>query len=183
MWRHFSDVFFVTHKFFADVTWFKIVTKFWIRIKRTDKSHRCPVDTNKMFQDVPLQNLKLTEESFSIFSNYTFTNIPNCWKLLDCELFRTLIQLILDIKYKSSGVRVTTSTGETHESDFAVMTFSMGVLQNDAVNVILEIPRYGSKQNWTAKRLKISKKLLNVTVTFTKTKISEGLSKNWKIGP
>ena len=30
-----------THKFS------KIVTKFWIPIKRTDRSHRCPVDTNK----------------------------------------------------------------------------------------------------------------------------------------
>ena len=38
----FCDIFSVAHKFS------KIVTKFWIHIKRTDISHRCPADANEL---------------------------------------------------------------------------------------------------------------------------------------
>ena len=48
---------------------------------------------------------------------------------------------ILDIKYNSTGVSVTTTTGDVYEADFAVMTFPIGVLQNDAVNFVPEMPR------------------------------------------
>ena len=41
---------FANTEFLCDVTELtKIVTNFWIRMKRTDRSHRCPADTNKLF--------------------------------------------------------------------------------------------------------------------------------------
>ena len=40
MWRHYCDVFSVTYKYS------KIVTIFWIHIKRTERWHSCPADTN-----------------------------------------------------------------------------------------------------------------------------------------
>ena len=47
-----------------------------------------------------------------------------------------------DVQYNSSGVTVKTSTGEFYQADFALMTFPLGVLQNDVVNFIPEMPRW-----------------------------------------
>ena len=50
MGRHFCDVFSVIFKFLRDSHKIKeSVTKFWIHIKRTERSHRCPTDTNDPF--------------------------------------------------------------------------------------------------------------------------------------
>ena len=49
---------------------------------------------------------------------------------------------IPDVHHNSSGVKIKTSTGETYEADFALMTFPIGVLQNDAVSFIPEMPRW-----------------------------------------
>ena len=47
-----------------------------------------------------------------------------------------------DVQYNSTGVSVTTTTGDTYGADFAVITFSIGVLQHDVVKFVPEMPRY-----------------------------------------
>lgn len=56
----------------------------------------------------------------------------------EADEFLTANQLMLnstvkDISYSNAGVTVTLTDGSTIEGDYAICTFSLGVLQNDDV--------------------------------------------------
>ena len=47
---------------------------------------------------------------------------------------------VKDIKYSNSGVTVTLSSGRILTADYALVTFSVGVLQNDDVKFMPTLP-------------------------------------------
>ena len=58
----------------------------------------------------------------------------------DLENKLVLNAKVKSITYTSSGVTVTTDTGSTYEGDYAIVTFSLGVLQRGLVTFTPEIP-------------------------------------------
>ncbi|XP_031572600.1 polyamine oxidase 1-like [Actinia tenebrosa] len=61
------------------------------------------------------------------------------------QKFRNKIKLrraVKEIKYSSSGVEVTTSRGEVYTADYAICTFSTGVLASDLVTFNPPLPEW-----------------------------------------
>ena len=49
---------------------------------------------------------------------------------------------VTEIAYGSNGVNVTCGDGSTYDADYAILTFSLGVLQSDAVKFLPELPEW-----------------------------------------
>ena len=80
---------------------------------------------------------------------------------------RLLLNMIVtDIKYTTDGVTITTDDGGCIQADYAICTFSLGVLQNDAVTFTPELPEWKSSSIATFQMGTYTKIFLQFNETF-----------------
>ena len=70
--------------------------------------------------------------------------LPNCMKdmIFSGSLQNNIVlnAKVTSIAHNSSGVTVTTESGETYEGDYAIVTFSLGVLQRNMIEFRPQLP-------------------------------------------